>query len=159
MTAMTNLLVKDDTTGTREETTLYPVTDTPDPFWRARASGVPDEGQVRLTLMQETLKSGDRKITQKLEVPVMETLVSGTAAGYQAAPKVAYVNTSYYTHIMNKRSSIADKANLLALSVGAIQGATSVTATGTLDQASAADAFKASVAPLPVAFIYGELPF
>jgi hypothetical protein len=160
MGAMTNLLVKDDTTTTRVELTFYPVTDTPTPFWRTRIAGVPSEGQARLYVKSETLKDGNEKITKQLEVPVMETLgASGTAAGYIAAPKVAYVNKSWHTHVIDKRSVIADRANLLALSVGLLQGATSVTATGLLDQSSAADAFKGSTAPVTLAFVQGELPF
>jgi hypothetical protein len=160
MAAMTNLLVKDDTTGTRIELTFVPVTDTPKPLWRAQISGVPFEGQPTIELTTETLKSGDRKYTMKLEVPVMETLgVSGTSAGYVAPPSVAYRNTAYVTAITSKRSTIADRANLLSLLTGLLQGATSTTATGTLTQASAADAFKSSTAPMPSVFVAGSLPF
>jgi hypothetical protein len=160
MAAMTNLLVKDDTTGTRIEITFVPVTDTPNPLWRAQLSGVPFEGQPTLELFEEVLKSGDRKTTMMLDVPVMETLgTAGTSAGYQAAPAVAYHEKTWYTRISSKRSTISDRANALALGVGLLQGATSTTATGLLDQASAADAFKSSTAPMPVAFIAGSLPF
>lgn len=160
MAAMTNLLVKDDTTGTRIEITFVPVTDTPNPLWRAQLSGVPFEGQPTIELISETLKSGDSKTTMMLDVPVMETLgTAGTSAGYQAAPAVAYHEKTWVTRISSKRSTISDRANALALAVGLLQGATSTTATGTLDQASAADAFKSSTAPMPVAFIAGSLPF
>jgi hypothetical protein len=160
MTAMTNLLVKDDTTSARVEITFVPVTDTPKPLWRSQISGVPFEGQMLLEMESTKLKSGDCKFAMKLDVPVMETLgASGTSAGYVAPPAVAYTNTYYLSGVMSKRSTISDRANILSLLVGLLQGATSTTATGTLDQASAADAFKSSTAPVPVFFIQGGLPF
>lgn len=159
MSAMTNLLVKDDA-STRVELTFVPVTDTPKPLWRTQISGVPFEGQATLELSEEKLKSGDRKYTMKLDVPVMETLgASGTSAGYVAPPAVAYRNTFYGTMIANRRSTIDDRANLQSLAVGLLQGASSTTATGTLDQASAGGAFKGSSAPMPSVFIQGSLPF
>lgn len=152
MGAMTNLLVKDD--GTPTEFTLIPVTDTPHPFWRAKVANVPVDGQPRLTFSQEKVKSGDYKVTAKLEVPVMETLgASGTSAGYVAPPAVAYVNVGIVTLFASSRSTIADRANTLRMLVGILQGASSTTNTGTLANNAAADAWKNSVLPITEAFI------
>lgn len=152
MGAMTNILVKDD--GTPTEFTLVPVTDTPIPFWRAAVANVPVDAQVRATFGIETLKSGDYKATLKLDVPVMETLgASGTSAGYVAPPAVAYTNTLWVTAICSKRSTIADRANLLRMGAGLVQGASSVTNTGVLANNAAADAWKNSVLPIAQAFI------
>jgi hypothetical protein len=157
MSAMTNILVKDD--GTPTEFTLVPVTDTPVPFWRAAVANVPVDGQVRLTLSQERLKSGDYKMSAKLEVPVMETLgASGTSAGYVAPPMVAYTNTGWYTQICSARSTTADRANLLRMLAGVLQGASSTTNTGTLANNAAADAWKNSVLPVTQALISLLLP-
>lgn len=158
MGAMTNILVKDDA-STRVEQTLQPVNDNP-PLWRGAASGVPFEGQVRLTVMaNERLKDGSYRRVLKLEVPVMETLgASGTSAGYVAPPKVAYVETFVVTQYSNSRSVTADRANSLSMIVGILQGASATTATGTLDQASAGDAFKSNTTFGPRFFIYGENP-
>lgn len=80
MSAMTNILVKDDTVTTPVEFTLVPITDTPVPLWRAGVAGVPIDGQLRLWMSTEKTKSGDYKITVKLESPTMETLgASGTS--------------------------------------------------------------------------------
>jgi hypothetical protein len=158
MAAMANFLVKDDATAP-VEITFIPVSDTPNPSWRAAISGVPFDGQPRITISSEKVKSGAYKYTMKLEVPVMETLgASGTAAGYVAPPKVAYTNTIIVTMFADGRSTTADRANLLKLGAGIIQGASSTTATGTLDQASAGDAWKNSTLPAPLAFITGSLP-
>jgi hypothetical protein len=152
MGAMTNLLVKDD--GTPTEFTLVPITDTPFPYWRAAVANVPVDGQPRMTFSIEKVKSGDYKATMKLEVPVMETLgASGTSAGYVAPPAVAYTDTMIVTMFASSRSTIADRANLLRMGAGILQGASSTTNTGTLANNAAADAWKNSVLPITQAFI------
>jgi hypothetical protein len=152
MAAMTNLLVKDD--GTPTEFTLAPITDTPWPFWRAAVANVPVDGQPRLTFSIEKVKSGDYKATAKLEVPVMETLgASGTSAGYVAPPMVAYTSVGILTIFCSARSTIADRANLVRMLAGIVQGASSTTNTGTLANNAAADAWKGSVLPITQAFI------
>jgi len=152
MSAMTNILVKDDTVTTRKEYTLHPITDTPFPQWRASEANVPVNGQVALTFSITKVKSG-YKATAKLEVPVLETLgASGTSAGYVAPPKVAYVTTCIFTMFADDRSTLQNRADALALAVGLLQGASSTTATGVLDQASAGNAFVTSVLPITEAF-------
>lgn len=150
MPAMTNLLVKDDTVTTPVEFTFTPVTDTPIPFWRTAVANVPLEGQMRAYASATKQKNGSYKITVKLEVPVMETLgASGTSAGYVAPPKVAYVNTAIFTMFADKRSTTQDRANLLKLALGLVQGASSTTATGILANTAAGNAFVNSVLPIP----------
>ena len=79
----------------------------------------------------------------------METLgASGTSAGYVAAQAVAYVIPVTTTMYAPPRSTLADRANSLRLHVGCIQGATSVTATGTLANTAAAAAWANSPAPV-----------
>jgi hypothetical protein len=149
---MTNLLVKDDA-ATPKEWTLVPISDTPAPNWRANDSTLPLEAQPRLMASVDQVKSGDYKVTVKLELPVLETLgASGTALGYVAGPKVAYVTTCIVTMFVNRRSTALDRNNTIKLMVGLLQGATSTTATGTLNQASAGSAFDASVAPITQLF-------
>lgn len=159
MGAMTNLLIKDDA-ASPVETTFLPVTDKDgSPFWRASTSGVPFEGQMRFRLTEEQLKDGNWKRTAKLEVPVMETLgASGTSAGYVAPPKVAYVETFILSHFSNRRSTSTDRANALKMMIGALQGASSTTATGVLNQASAGSAFASSTLPIPLFFTQGVIP-
>jgi hypothetical protein len=153
MSAMTNILVKDDTVTTPVEYTLVPITDTPEAFWRAGFAGIPLEGQLRLWMKQEKVKSGAYKITVKLESPTMETLgASGSSAGYVAPPKVAYVTTAILTMFADKRSTIADRVNCLRMLMGVIQGASSTTATGTLNNASAGQAWTASTAAAVLLF-------
>lgn len=152
MAAMTNLLVKDDA-NPLVELTFVPITDTPEPLWRTQLANVPFEGQMTLRQSIVKQKNGSYKITAKLEVPVMETLgASGTSAGYVAPPKVAYINPIIVTMFADKRSTIADRANMFKLMLGLLAGASSVTATGTLNGASLADAVKNSTAAMPQLF-------
>lgn len=152
MPAMTNLLVKDDA-NPLVELTFVPITDTPEPLWRTQMANVPFEGQMVLTQSVIKQKNGGYKITAKLEVPVMETLgASGTSAGYVAPPKVAYTTPIILTMFADRRSTIADRANTLKLMMGLIAGASSTTATGTLNGTSAADAVKNSTAAFPQLF-------
>jgi len=152
MSDMTNILVKDDA-ATPVEFTLNPISAVPNPMYRASVAGTPVEGQIRLSLEVEQLKSKSYKATAKVEVPVMETLgASGTAAGYVAPPKVAYVNTVIITMFADRRSTIQDRANALKLALGVAQGASATTATGVLNQASAGSAFANSVLPVTQMF-------
>lgn len=153
MSAMTNLLVKDDTVTTRQEFTFIPVTDTPRPLWRAAISGVPLDGQPSIEFDVVKVKAG-YKASLKVDVPVMEQLgTAGSAAGYVAPAKVAYVDSFFGTMIVSERSTLQNRADLLAIAVGLLQGASSTTATGTLDQASAGNAFVGSTAPVTSAFV------
>lgn len=130
--------------------TFVPVTDTPNPYWRGSNPVTPLEGQVRLTASVEQQKNGSYKITTKLEVPVMETLgASGSAAGYVAPPKVAYTNVAIFTMFADRRSTIADRANLYKIMLGLLAGATATVDQGTLNGASVADTIKNSTRQIP----------
>lgn len=158
MPAMTNILVKDDA-ATPKEWTLIPVTDTPNPFWRANDSAIPLDGQPRLNVSMQQLKNGSYKITAKLEVPTMETLgASGTSAGYVAPPKTAYVTTCIFTMFADRRSTSQDRSNTLKMIIGILQGASATTATGILAQTAAGSAFLNSALVAPQAFTSVILP-
>lgn len=152
MATMTNLLVKDDANPLVEQT-LVPITDTPEPYWRSQMASVPFEGQIRLTQSVVKQKNGSYKVTAKLEVPVMETLgASGTSFGYVAPAKVAYVTTAILTMFADRRSTVEDRSNTLKMMIGLIAGASSTTATGTINGASAANVVKNSTAAFPQLF-------
>lgn len=156
MSQMTPILLKDDA-NPLVEITLVPITNRR-PLWRAQVTGVPVDGQVTLEMLANTrLPDGNWRRVFKVNNPVMETLgASGTSAGYVAPSKVAFVNSATISMLINQRSSDALNANLLKFIVGCVAGASSVTATGTLDGASAADAWKNSSAPFTRFMIYGE---
>lgn len=157
MSSMANILLKDDA-ATPVETTFSPVTDTPHPLWRGQTAGIPFDGQPTVEVMaNERQKSGAYRRVLKVNVPVMETLgTDGTSAGYQAAPKVAYNETFIVTQYSSGRSTTADRANALKMIVGILAGAGASSGAGTLDGASAGDAFKGSTAMGPRLFIFGD---
>lgn len=158
MSAMDNVLVKDDA-ATPVEITFVPVTANPTPKWRAGLTGVPFEGQPTIELSEESLRNGGYKRQVIVGLPVMETLgASGSALGYVAPQKVAYVEKIYITQISSGRSTVSDRANLLKLAIGIMQGAYSTTGGGTLANTAAGDAWKTSTRPFPLFFTQGVIP-
>lgn len=156
MAQMANVLVKDDA-NPLVEYTFVPVTNR-SPKWRTQIAGVPLDGQMTLEQVANVkLADGNYRRVFKAVVPVMETLgASGTAAGYVAPPKVAYTTPVTITLVQNQRATIADIANALKIALVSILGASSTTATGTLNGASAADAWKSGTGPITRFMIYGE---
>lgn len=76
--------------------------------WRELVAAVPNYAQVSLQLKQTLLKSGVVKNDQVTIVPVMESISGQNAAGYTAAPKVAYEDkfvTTSYAHPRSTQTS------------------------------------------------------
>ncbi len=59
-------------------------------LWRENISSLPTNAQVRAELKQKTHPSGVVETRFRVVVPVMESVAGQNAAGYTAAPKVAY---------------------------------------------------------------------
>lgn len=78
-------------------------------LWRENLPSVPVYAQVRLTLTIEELKSGVTRAEARLEVPVMESIAGNNAAGYTAAPKVAFVDTHSAVSYNHPRSTTASR--------------------------------------------------
>ncbi len=77
--------------------------------WREAIAGVPVYAQVRASMIIEKMKSGVYRTEQRVVVPVMETVGSQNAAGYTAAPKVAYENTVVTIGYFHERSDVAGR--------------------------------------------------
>lgn len=86
--------------------TLLPISVTRDKTrvtaeYREAIGNVPAYAQVRATMIMEVLKSGVFRLDSTVVIPVMEAILNQNAAGYTAAPKVAYedrVSTISYFH-------------------------------------------------------------
>jgi hypothetical protein len=78
-------------------------------FYREQLTGLPDYAQVSLWLTYETLPTGVVKVTRKVTVPVMETILNQNASGYTAPPKVAYTNTYTSIGTFSPRSTVTDR--------------------------------------------------
>jgi len=78
-------------------------------FWREQLASLPAYAQISASMSIERLKSGVYKTVTRVEVPVMESVSGQNAAGYTAAPKVAYVNTIETTGYFHERSDVAGR--------------------------------------------------
>lgn len=87
--------------------------------WRENVSGVPAYASPRVDMTVEMLKSGVYRCEQKVVVPVMESISGQNAAGYTAAPKVAYEDTTIVVGYFNSRSDLVGRRRVrqLALNV------------------------------------------
>lgn len=77
--------------------------------WREKLSTLPDNAQVAAFATLEKLKSGTIKTELRTEVPTMEAVLNQNAAGYTAAPKIAYVDTMLSTAFNHPRSSVTGR--------------------------------------------------
>lgn len=84
--------------------------------WAEKIPGVPQYAQVRTSMSIEKMRSGVYKVEQRVEVPVMETVSGQNAAGYTAAPKVAYINTVVTTGWFHERSDLTGRRLVRQLS-------------------------------------------
>lgn len=78
-------------------------------LWRENLASVPVYAQISARLTMQKLTSGITKVVVRVEVPVMESVSGQNAAGYTAAPKVAYVDTHEYTSFSHERSTQAGR--------------------------------------------------
>jgi len=132
MSAIANIVVFDGA-STPVSHTLLPVDITRSngvvtANWRENISAVPVYAQVRCTMKIEQTKSGVYRVESRTVVPVMETISGQNAAGYTAAPKVAYENTVITTGLFHERSDANGRRLVRQMAVN-IDGsvATSVT--------------------------------
>lgn len=77
--------------------------------WRELLPAVPDYAQIRAEATITSLKSGVRKVEWKVVVPVMEAVLNQNAAGYTAAPKVAYEDTTMWVSFYHPRSTVTSR--------------------------------------------------
>jgi len=77
-------------------------------LWREQDVSIPFDAQGTVTMRSQQLSSGVWKRSVRVEIPVMEAIGDQNAAGYTAAPKVAYTNTVEATSFSSARATIAD---------------------------------------------------
>lgn len=78
-------------------------------LWRENAAGVPIDAQIRASMSLFQRNSGMYQADLLVEVPVQETIGAQNAAGYTAAPKVAYVNSYKCQGVFNPRSDVTGR--------------------------------------------------
>ena len=87
--------------------------------WREQLASLPIEAQVHVTQTKLTMKNGIVRTATRIEVPVMEAIGAQNAAGYTAAPKVAYVDQVVVQTFSHPRSTLAGRrtARMLAINL------------------------------------------
>lgn len=125
MSAQANIVAFDGA-ATPVSHTFVPVSSAKDPKtgelvanWREALSTVPAYAQVQIETRQKRLPSGVYQVVTSVLVPVMESVSGQNAAGYTAAPKVAYTNTVRVIGYFHERSTIAERrlARQLAVNI------------------------------------------
>lgn len=114
MSAIANIVAYDGTTGGPVSHTFYPESVTRDKgvvtaIYREQNTSVPVYAQGVITLTKKQLASGIYRTSIRVEIPVMEALGGENQAGYTAAPKVAYTQTSELITYSHERSSIQER--------------------------------------------------
>ena len=78
-------------------------------LWQELNAAVPSYAQIRAVMKKSTLKSGVVKTEFRVVVPVMEAILNQNAAGYTAAPKVAYEDTIILQSFAHPRSTVTSR--------------------------------------------------
>jgi hypothetical protein len=73
--------------------------------WREQNAALPYEAQGVITMKKRKLPSGIIRVACRVEIPVMESITGQNAAGYTAAPKIAYVDTDESVGYFNTRGT------------------------------------------------------
>jgi len=96
--------------------------------WLENLSTVPTIAQAKVSTSKRKLANGMFRVSIQVEVPVMESVSGQNAAGYTAAPKVAYINKFTVVGNFHERSTIAERRLARQLAVNITNGiATTVT--------------------------------
>jgi hypothetical protein len=106
-------------------------------LWREGIAALPVYAQVSVSMSIEQLKSKVYKVEQRTVVPVMEAILNQNAAGYTAAPKVAYENTVIVTGYFHQRADIAGRRLVRQMAVnlaGNISSSVAPVTTGPLPE-------------------------
>lgn len=127
MANIANIVVFDGA-ATPVSHTLVPVDVSKDPstgaivaVWREQVASLPTYAQVTATArLSKSKRSGVWNVDFRIEVPVMESISGQNSAGYTAAPKVAYVDTTGIYGHYHERGSIAGRrlSRQLAVNIG-----------------------------------------
>lgn len=78
-------------------------------YWREQVAALPTEAQVWATAKHETIKGGIVRAEFAVGVPVMEAILNQNAAGYTAAPKLAYTDKNVWTSFQHPRSTVVSR--------------------------------------------------
>lgn len=90
-------------------------------MWREQIAALPTYAQITaIARLSKNPKSGVWNVDFRVQVPIMESVSGQNAAGYTAAPKVAYVDTSGFYGHYHERGTIAGRrlSRQIAVNIG-----------------------------------------
>lgn len=160
----TNILVRREDLS---DVTLVPVSSLSENgkttvVFRELSTSKPDAALITMTLSTEVLKTGVRKNTRTLMVPVMEIIPSGAvnSDGRTAAPKVSHYETDVRTRYHSPRSNPTERADSLRMANHVDVGAAATAAQGSAPWGSTANSYRdlTSTYQAPYADIYSVWP-
>lgn len=99
--------------------------------WKESLSSVPDYAQIRFTLTRELLPSGIYRVTERTEIPVMETISNQNSSGYTAPPKVAYTDTIESVGYFSQRGTVSGRRLARQMHVNLLGNVSTSVAPGT----------------------------
>jgi len=114
MSAQANIAIYDGA-ATPTLHTFVPLGSSNDPMlgnvarWREILASVPLYANASVQTTCKKLKSGVWRLEARFQVPVMESISGQNAAGYTAAPKVAYVNVGSCVFYFNERATPVER--------------------------------------------------
>lgn len=88
--------------------------------YKESLSGVPDYAQITMVVKRQKLGSGINRVSMRVSIPVMESVSGVNAAGYTAAPKVAYTDTVETVGFFHERSLISGRRSARQLMLNAL---------------------------------------
>lgn len=128
MTAQANIVAFDGA-ATPVSHTLEPLNSAMDPnsgelvaSWSEKLASLPDYAQIRFKTTQKKNKDGVWRLFAQVEVPVMEAVSGQNAAGYTAAPRVAYTTKAQLVMYAHERSSVNDRKLVRQLAANILGG-------------------------------------
>lgn len=77
--------------------------------YRENIASLPKEAQISCQMTYTTMKSGVVKCVARWVVPVMEAVTNANAAGYTAAPKVAFMDSFSNVSYAHPRSTVTSR--------------------------------------------------
>lgn len=90
--------------------------------WRENILTLPKEAQISASTQIQILKSGVERVSLTVKVPVMEAVNGQNAAGYTAAPKVAFEDTIVVVGYFSPRSAAANRRLVRQLAANIFNG-------------------------------------
>lgn len=112
MAQIANIAVLDGKT-TPATHTFYPIAARPDASYREAVASLALVGQGIVTIRnQSAANAALQRVRIGLALPALETISGENAAGYTAAPKVAYTNTAMIELIMPARGTVDQRKDL-----------------------------------------------